>query len=422
MKAQRRTSALSPLQQSTGQQGQGAADQDNSLAIQQLAAAQAEQQSEGSLLDEAAQEGAEQEQSGEQEQGGEQAVAAPRVSGRPALKNGNVGSAVSALQTALNVLSNAGLVIDGSFGPATAAAVRAFQVAAGLVADAIVGPKTAGKINEGGTVEATPEQATPETSTGGSDKEEPETDTSGRPAVTGDPLLSFNSRGSIVSALQNALNKKGATMDVDGVFGAQTDYAVRQFQRANGLSADGVVGPGTAGKLNDPTSKDIPKATQPKGGGEQSDFEGNEAYDTLRDAVIGAAESHMGAPYYWGADGPGNFDCSGFVLFVLRQDTGLVSWGDDTAAGISGRLPGTAKPKKGDPVFYRGSSGISHVEMYMGTGSQTIGASGGGSKTFGNNPKAKVQYGDYSRDGRSKSFGSIDGLIQAKLAASATKK
>ncbi|MBM3260122.1 MAG: peptidoglycan-binding protein [Candidatus Sericytochromatia bacterium] len=60
---------------------------------------------------------------------------------KPVLTAGSVGSAVRALQQRLNALGSA-LTVDGVFGAATEAAVRAFQKAVGLFQDAIVGPET----------------------------------------------------------------------------------------------------------------------------------------------------------------------------------------------------------------------------------------------------------------------------------------
>ncbi len=60
----------------------------------------------------------------------------------PTLRAGNRGNAVKALQLLLNEKLNAGLVVDGSFGPATRHAVVSFQNHAGLAADGIVGPAT----------------------------------------------------------------------------------------------------------------------------------------------------------------------------------------------------------------------------------------------------------------------------------------
>lgn len=54
------------------------------------------------------------------------------------------------------------------------------------------------------------------------------------------PRLAIGSRGDTVALVQKAV---GAI--VDGVFGPQTDRAVRRFQRGHGLTVDGVVGPKT---------------------------------------------------------------------------------------------------------------------------------------------------------------------------------
>ncbi len=53
------------------------------------------------------------------------------------------------------------------------------------------------------------------------------------------------STGSDVEECQELLNRHGYITSVDGVFGAGTESSVKQFQSANGLTADGVVGPDT---------------------------------------------------------------------------------------------------------------------------------------------------------------------------------
>ena len=61
--------------------------------------------------------------------------------------------------------------------------------------------------------------------------------------------LSYGSRGDEVKRLQTALNAQGYGLSVDGVYGAKTQAAVRDYQSKNSLSVDGVAGPLTQGKL-----------------------------------------------------------------------------------------------------------------------------------------------------------------------------
>lgn len=53
------------------------------------------------------------------------------------------------------------------------------------------------------------------------------------------------SNGTDVITLQTELNKRGYSLTADGIFGAKTETAVRDFQAKNGLSVDGIVGPKT---------------------------------------------------------------------------------------------------------------------------------------------------------------------------------
>lgn len=61
-------------------------------------------------------------------------------------------------------------------------------------------------------------------------------------AVATGPLLKRGAKGPDVTRLQERLNAHGASLRVDGEFGPGTEQAVRQFQQAKGLEADGKVG------------------------------------------------------------------------------------------------------------------------------------------------------------------------------------
>ena len=64
------------------------------------------------------------------------------------------------------------------------------------------------------------------------------------------PMLYRGCTGDAVKTLQEKLNAKGFDSgNVDGIFGSKTKAAVLAFQKANGLAADGIVGPLTWGKL-----------------------------------------------------------------------------------------------------------------------------------------------------------------------------
>jgi len=69
----------------------------------------------------------------------------PTATASTLLKLGSNGTAVRELQTLLNKFGH-GLVVDGDFGPATLAAVKAYQASNGLAADGIVGPLTWAKL------------------------------------------------------------------------------------------------------------------------------------------------------------------------------------------------------------------------------------------------------------------------------------
>ncbi|MBD1380119.1 L,D-transpeptidase family protein [Metabacillus arenae] len=67
-----------------------------------------------------------------------------------------------------------------------------------------------------------------------------------KPAVTTGTMLKKGHRGSEVKELQRLLTNKGySTKGIDGIYGSNTDKAVRKFQKDRKLKVDGVVGPAT---------------------------------------------------------------------------------------------------------------------------------------------------------------------------------
>ena len=59
-------------------------------------------------------------------------------------------------------------------------------------------------------------------------------------------LSKYGSRGNEVTQIQTKLKRWGYySGNVDGIFGKQTQDAVKYFQRKNGLTADGIAGPAT---------------------------------------------------------------------------------------------------------------------------------------------------------------------------------
>jgi murein L,D-transpeptidase YcbB/YkuD len=119
------------------------------------------------------------------------------------LKKGLAGEPVRRLQAKL------GVTADGQFGPGTETALKDWQKENGLSADGIAGPDTFMAM---GLYELI--------------------------------LLKDGTRGSTVKALQEKL---GVT--ADGQFGAGTERALKEYQKTNGLKADGLAGPATLAQM-----------------------------------------------------------------------------------------------------------------------------------------------------------------------------
>ncbi len=132
------------------------------------------------------------------------------------------------LQRALNRLADAGLVVDGQFGPRSRAALAGWQAAAGLPATGEPDDETLTRLRL--AFEALLEAPEPLPGTQPDD---------GRVDTRGETRW-----------LQAALNRAiGADLVVDGLMGRNTRAAVRRFQADAGLTVDGIAGRNTLAAL-----------------------------------------------------------------------------------------------------------------------------------------------------------------------------
>lgn len=161
------------------------------------------------------------------------------------LKRGLKGDDVRTLQEILKGLGFYVGSLDGAFGTGTYNSVRNFQSKNGLKADGVVGSQTANILNSKiGSSSNNP-------SSGESNTQKPPT-TNTSMSFKISRVLKRGMKGEDVKKLQEALRYLNfAAGNPDGSFGAQTETAVKSFQRLNGLMGDGVVGLGTAKKLDE---------------------------------------------------------------------------------------------------------------------------------------------------------------------------
>jgi cell wall-associated NlpC family hydrolase len=81
--------------------------------------------------------------------------------------------------------------------------------------------------------------------------------------------------------------------------------------------------------------------------------------------VIQAALSRIGSPYVWGGSGPGQFDCSGLVMWSFQQ-AGISLPHSSQALAQGGQPVSMDQMQPGDLVTYY--SDASHVGIYIGDG------------------------------------------------------
>ena len=151
---------------------------------------------------------------------------------------GSQGPAVVRWQQQLNVVRDRDIAVDGIYGPITAGATRDFQNAAGITVDGVVGPQTRHAMRH--ALEDRPLAPGPGEPTPRSDLA----------LVRENLLIQRGDRGEPVAAVQRLISStRQGNIAVDGIFGPETEGAVRDFQWAQRILVDGIVGPQTVRAL-----------------------------------------------------------------------------------------------------------------------------------------------------------------------------
>lgn len=187
---------------------------------------------------------------------------APRIA-RPNLNLESQGEAVTELQALLQLLGFYTGPITGRYGVLTQEAVQAFQTSAGLTPDGIVGPATWSRLLPAPAAESVPpttQATTPATSSSAQTVSAEQPSPASTPALAAEtasraeasqPLLRLGMEGDAVTRLQQRLKDLGFYQgSVDGIFGSQTEQAVKAAQEYYDLTPDGIVGPATWSALD----------------------------------------------------------------------------------------------------------------------------------------------------------------------------
>jgi peptidoglycan hydrolase-like protein with peptidoglycan-binding domain len=302
------------------------------------------------------------------------------------LKIGARGEPVATLQRAIMA---AGFTVvggaDGVFGVLTANALRSFQNANGLGVTGVVDDATAAllaRVSGGGAHD---------------------------PTVTASPLLGlrYGSIGADVTALQQALIGAGIRPrgGADGVFGAATAAALKQYQAARGLTPSGVVDEATANAL-----------ASTGGGGQANPLVGLKAgslgntVKQLQETLIAAGINVRG-----GADGIfGPATQNALRDFQRSQglpETGVVD--DATAAALANPKTPVGDPGEGGGFAEFGEKGERVVALQSALVNAGIALRGGVDGSFGGGTAAAVM--DFQRLRGLAVTGKVDAATGAAL-------
>ena len=271
------------------------------------------------------------------------------------IEKGAEGEDVMALQKRLMELGY--LAIDeptSYFGNATKAAVKLFQRQHTLQQDGICGAETVSMIYS--------EDAQPY-------------------------VMMEGAEGDDIQAFQEQLVELGYLQSdqVTSYYGTDTVDAVKNFQHRNYLTKDGKAGAKTLDAINSPDARVSYTREQEIIAEKKKQAALARASSAAGriDKLINAAKKQLGDPYILGKSGPDNFDCSGLVVYCLRQAN--VYTRRLNAAGLSKttswkKISDIDDLQRGDLIFFKSddSSTVGHVGIYIGGGEMIDASSANG--------------------------------------------
>lgn len=174
----------------------------------------------------------------------------------------------------------------------------------------------------------------------------------------------YGDQGANVSKIQKQLIKQGYhATDKTGVYGKETKWAVRLFQKDHGLPVDGIAGPETLKKLGvSTTGAPVAHAVTRSNNGGVIMSKANV------NAILAEAGKYKGVPYVFGGTTPSGFDCSGYTRFVFaKAGINLPRLADEQY--MMGKSVSKANLQPGDLVFFETyEPGASHSGIYIGNG------------------------------------------------------
>ena len=149
---------------------------------------------------------------------------------------GDEADEVATIQTALKQLKLYSAGITGHYGEKTEAAVKKFQKKYAFEDNGIVDEDTRAALYEAAGITYTASGSSSSSSSSAASS-------SSSSSVSGSAILRYGTRSDEVIKLQQNLTKLGLyTGTISGHYGSITEAAVMNFQRKNGLSADGIAG------------------------------------------------------------------------------------------------------------------------------------------------------------------------------------